>query len=74
MLTTTSGSHDPISRKIDRMSKSHGHIMCTEKYALTQYRVVRSTSCSGSDTRATHQQWGWKWLPWQRRLPGNWAT
>jgi len=48
MFTTTSGSHDPISKKIDQMSNSHGS---TAKYALTQYRVVRSISYSEAITR-----------------------
>jgi len=44
------------------------------KYALNQYRVVRSTSYSGADMKTTPNQWGTKWLPWQRRLPSNGTT
>jgi len=34
MFLTTSGSYDPISKKIGQRSRSHGHIMCTAKICL----------------------------------------
>jgi len=37
--------------------------MYTVKYALTQYRMIRSTSFSGLTWRRSANDCGWKWLP-----------